>query len=297
MPIAAPSDPTLRADLNDVFNTEFITQMWRQDARDPLTGLQLVKVVPLDLAGSNSLTYQIPVENEMTGVTSVSQPNEAPEADLTTGQVQITGARYALRGYIADDVRSRVFPAMMRVAAGLQHAVRNYLHQQILTLFTSISSSQGDNATENNISNWETATQAHRALILDPGPRWAVLHSDAVRDLRQDLATGATALFGSGWGERAADAIKTPQSGLGVPFDGYTVHEGYGDVPAGDTTGWTNALGVGGENAGIELVMWQDLLPAFERNESSFGTWLIASVIAGWGIAKQTNLHAFITQT
>lgn len=296
MAMTAAADGTLRTTVDDIYNTEYITRSWRETARDPIFAEQLAKIVDLPLEEANSLVYEVPIVNEMTGVAAITGVNAAPEDSLATDVAQITCALYGLRSFVKDNTKSKVMRVTEEVIRQIKRAHLNYIHQQVLALLTSISSSVGSNAQEGTLAFWDAQTQAHRAGLITPGPLWAAVNPDFARDLRQDLVTNASALFGSAYGSQAADALKDPKAGLMRTFDQYLMAE-TNDTPAGDTTGWTNALGVGGEDAGIEVVMMQDLDAELQRDASRYGTWIVGGMIVGFGIVKQSQLRAFITRT
>jgi hypothetical protein len=197
---------------------------------------------------------------------------------------------------VKDNTKSKVMRVADEVIRQILRAHRDYIHQQVLALFTSITASAGSATQEGTLAFWDAQTQAHRAGLITPGPLWAATNGDFQRDLRGDLVTNMSALFGSAYGAQAADALKDPKAGLMRTFDNYLMYE-TANTPAGDTTGWTNALGVGGEDAGIEVVQMQDLSAELQRDASRYGTWIVGGMIVGWGIVKQSQLRAFITRT
>lgn len=296
MALPTPTSPTTRTTLNDIYNTEYITRSWRTSNRRPKVGLEATKIVVVPLEELNSLTYQVPTVTAISGVTTVTAGSAAPEAAVSTDGVTITLARRGLSVFLHDDVRSKVMAAGQVAMAELLEAMQQEAHNRVMALLTSISSTQGAATTENDLSNWEAAAMAHRALLITGGPLIALMNPDAVRDMRQDLIANAAALFGSAWGERAADAVQKPQTGLFTSFDGYAVRETL-DTPAGDTTGWTNALLVAGEDAWAEFVIGQDIEAELERAAQFYGTWMVAGSVTGVGIVKQAQAHKFITRT
>lgn len=296
MAMINPVDATTRTSVDSVYNTEYITRQWRETARDPMIGAGLAKMVDLTLEEANSLLYEVPIVAEMTGVAAISGTDAAPEDSLATTTAQITCALYGLRSFVKDNTRSKVMAVGSEVQRQILRAHQDYVHRLILALISSISSSSGSNSTNFTLAVWDAHTQAHRAGLITPGSLWAALNPDQNRDLRADLVTSAAALLGSSYGERAADALKDPVAGLMRQFDGYTIYE-TNDTPVGDTTGWTGALGVGGEDAGIELVMMEDLTPELQRDAGRVGTWIVGHMIVGAGIVKQSQLRAMISRT
>lgn len=296
MAMISPTDATTRTTVDDIFNTEYITRNWRESARDPMIGAGLCKIVDLTLEEANSLVYEVPIVAEMSGVAAISGTDAAPEDSLTTTSAQITCALYGLRGAVKDNTRSKVMAAGSETQRQILRAHQDYIHRQILGLFTSITATSGAATTVFDLGVWDAHTMAHRAALITGGPLWAALNPDQNRDLRADLISNAAALLGSSYGEQAAMALKDPVTGLMRSFDGYMIYE-TGDTPVGDTTGWTGALGVGGEDAGIELVMMQDLTAELQRDASRYLTWIVGGMIVGWGIVKQTQLRALVSRT
>lgn len=298
MALIQATTPTTTSTSQHLLNTEFISRLVRMAAMDPLVGLEIVN--PVDLTNEkavNSYTYRIATVAEMTGAAVVTENNAAPEAAMTTSASTITGARRALRSFVTDLINDMgVIQVDSAVLDNLVHALRNLDHQNILGLFTSLTNTQGNNATVHTLANWDLVTLNFRSQLYDDGPLWCVQRTTTSRDLRADLIANAAGLFAASWGDRAQQALQTTRPGMGVPWDGYTVYESL-DVPVGDTTGWTNAVGVGGQLAAIEHPIWQELKPFVQPDQSRFGGWAGVSKISGYGIAKQANARAFITRT
>lgn len=292
MALVQATEPTTTTQVAEVLDDSYISRLLETPAIDPLVGESIVRREVMG-ADVHSYTYEIVTRNQFTGAAIVTQNDAAPEESFDPTSATISGARRGLRGFVLDATRRTVISTANEVIFGLQLAVRDLIHRTILGLFTSISASAGNNATDNTLANWDVQTTAFRAALHDIGQLWAVLNPDGIRDLRTDLVTNAAALFGATWGDRAANALMNQTPGLGVPFDGFTIYES-NDTPAGDTTGWTNAMGVIG---GLDLLIWDPLVIEMQRDASRYGTWLVAGTIVGVGIRNQKNLRAFITRT
>jgi hypothetical protein len=288
--------PTGTVQLTDIFNPVFINRVVRDVASEPIIGQQLVEVINLTGGDVNSYTYQSSIWEEMTGAAVVAENDAAPEDALETDSVQIDGNRVALSTFVADATEKTIVVAGTKALERLTKAVRRFFHEGIFDLFTSFTNAQGTNAVENDLANWDLVT--HNFLIQNhgDGDLWVAFANDAWRDLRADLVANAAALFGAAFGDRAQQALQTRTVGQGVPWDGYTAYRS-GDNPAGDTTGWTSALGVRGPDAAIEMPVWQELRAEMQRDATRFGTWIVVSMIAEPGIIKQDNARAFITRT
>lgn len=295
MSLVAPGTPTTVSTVNDAINSEYITRMARDAARAPLVGELIIKPVVLP-PEATSYTYQVPIVDTMTGAAVVAVPNAAPEAALSTSVVTITGSRRGIRSFLPDAVaRVTTIDSFNSTVRNLSYALRADIEEDVLAIFTSITATQGDNATTNDLANWDTATTAFRALNHDAGTLYAVLHPDQIAELRTDLATNAAALFGSSFGDRAHAALANTTPGLGTPFDGYTILES-SRVPAGDTTGHTGALVVGGDLAAIEMPVWIGMTGATQRDESRWGTWIVLGVVMGVGLVKDDNAYAIVSE-
>lgn len=293
---SAATTPTGTVSLSDLFMPFYINRRIREVASEPIIGQQIVEGIDQTGDDVNTYTYQSDIWEEMTGAAVVNEGDAAPEDALETDSVQIDGARVALSTFVNDASEKAIVKAGNKAIERLTKAVRRYFHEQILDLFTSLSNSQGTNAVVNDLANWDLVTHNFRIQHHDEGDLWVVFSEDAWRDLRADLLESASALFGAAFGDRAQQALQTRTIGAGTPWDGFTAYMS-GDTPAGDTTGWTSALGVRGPDAAIEMPIWKNLTGAMQRDETRFGTWMVVSMIAEPGIIKQDNARAFITRT
>lgn len=289
-------DPTTVTTVNDLFYSQYINRVVRDVAAEPIIGLNFCNVVDLTGDEVNSYTYQVAIWNELSGVAAVADNDAAPEDSLTTDQVQIVGARYALRTFVLYNTKKAIVDVTTKAAERVTRAVRRDRAADVLGLATSLTNTQGGNTVVNDVANWDLVMHNLRSQDHDDGPLVAGLHDDAVRDLRADLIQNMAALYGASWGDRASTALQNKSPGVGVAWDGVTVFQ-TGDMPVGDTTGWTNMVVVTGPQACIEMPVWQELLPFQQPDESRFGTWIGVSIIAEPGIVKNANGRAFITRT
>lgn len=296
MALIQATQPTGTSQVTDLFYTQYISRIVRDVANEPMVGLTAVNPVNLTGGDVNSYTYQVPIWNEMTGAAIVAENDAAPEDALETDQVQITGARVAIRTFVLDVTNRAVAPVVAKATERVTRAVRRFFHEQVLDLATSLSNSQGAATVENTLGNWDLVTHNLRAQNHDAGALNAYMHPDAVRDLRANLIAEAAGLFGATWGDRAANALQDKSPGAGVAWDGVTVYQS-GDIPVGDTTGWTNFICVVGSEAALEMPVWQDIQPFVQPDNSRFGSWIGVSMIARAGIVKNDNARAFITRT
>ncbi len=292
---AQATTPTGTVSLTDLFTPYNINRRVRLAASEALIGQSIVQAI--DETASNSYTYQSDVLLEMTGAAVVAENDAAPEDAMESDSIQIDGARVALSTFVADATEKAILAAAPAAVERVTKAVRRFFHEAILALFTSFTNSQGSNAVNNDLANWDLVTHNFRVQNhSESSDLWVVFAQDAWRDLRADLLANAAALFGTAFGDRAASALQTTTIGAGTPWDGFTAYMS-GNTPAGDTTGWTSALGVRGLDAIIELVVWQSLRAEMQRDATRFGTWIVVSMIAQPGIAEQANGRAFITRT
>lgn len=299
MALTQATAPTTTTSLDESINSEYISRLLDHAAVDPTVGEFILTEDHISPEVANSFTYDLPSVNEFAGAAAVTENDAAAEEEMEESKITITGARIGLRSFVLDRTRAAIMRVANEVIMGLDHAIRDKLHKDALALFTSLSNSEGSNATTHTLSNHDGVMTNFLAQNYDPGQLWQVLHSDGLRDLRQDLATNAASLFGAAYGDRAANALKANQPGLGTLFDGILTFVS-GDVPVGDTTGWTNAVGVGtpmDNFGGLLGVFWQEIMFEMQRDAGRFGTWMVASNIYGVGIRKNANARAFITKT
>ncbi len=297
MSLNQATSPTGRTQLAAVYDTEYISRRFREQSVDPLIGQLLVNPVGLDEEETYVYEETIWDEVDSTLITTVAANDAAPEAALGVGTAQVTGLKKGLRMFVLDQSANKIRRAADVAVMKLRQAHRDYWHRAILDLFPSITNNGGSvpgtNATTHTIANWDLATGAFRAQNPDPGALWSVMSRSGNRMLRADLIANAASLFGTGFGEQAREALSSNRPGIFTTFDGFAQYES-GDVPAGDTTGFTCAMGVAGENSGIDYVEWEAPEVEMQRDASRFGTWIVTGLTAGVGIMKQANLYAYI---
>lgn len=297
MAFVQATDPTTVTTVNDLFYNQYISRLVRDVASEPIIGMEFVNIVDLTGAEVNSYTYSVDTWNELDNASAVADNDAAAEDSLTTDQVSITGARYAIRTFVLDNTSKGIVDVVTKAVERVTRSVRRSRHAAIMTLMTSLTNTQGSNAIVHDLGNHDLVMHNFRTQLVDEGPIVMGLNPDAVRDLRADLISNAAALYGATWGDRAAGALQTTgPTSQGVAWDGTTVYQ-TGDTPAGDTTGWTNFVVIAGPNAAIEMPVWQQLTPFIQRDESRFGTWIGCSIIAEPGIVKNANARRFITRT
>lgn len=298
MSLNQAADPTGSTQLAEVINTEYIHRRMQTIPTDPKVGLVITGLIDSSEGASNSLNYELKQGNEFTGVTAVADNDAAPEESHVPTSLGITIALYGLRSFVLDGPSARsVFNVGNSVIDGLRHAQGDLPHINVLALFNSVTAITGDNATTLTLQEWDTATGLLRTSNHDSGPLWATFGGAQVRQLRSNLRSTASAIYGTAFGDESARALANTNPGLGTPFSGYTLHES-SDVPVGDTTGRTGCFGVGGpqmqENAGIVRVRYQRLKFELQRDAGRYGTWIVSGSKWGIGIAKQVNLRALI---
>lgn len=296
MALIQATDPTGLAQINDLLYSQYISMVVRDVASEPIIGFNFCEIVDCTGGDVHSYTYQVAIWGEMTGAAAVADNDAAPEDSLTTDQVQISGARYALRTFVLANTRIAIADVVTKATERVTRAVRRNRHEAVLDLATSLTNSQGSNSVTHDLANHDLVMHNFRAQNHDDGQIVIGMHHDAARDLRADLISNAAALYGATWGDRAAGALQSTAVGQGIAWDGTTVFVS-GDIPVGDTTGWSNFVTIVGPNAAIEMPVWQELTPFVQPDESRFGAWLGVSIIGEPGIVKQDNARRFITRT
>lgn len=299
MSLNQATTPVGRVQLSAVYNTEYISRRFREVNVAPSIGQLIINPVPIDEA--ETYTYEVPIFEPIDpDLVAVVAPNDAaPEATLSSTSAQVTGDKRGLRTFVLDATVNKIRRNTDMAVTKLRQAHVRHWSRAVLDLFSSITNNGGSvpgtNATEMTLAEWDDRTGDFRDQEHDDGPLWSVMSRDANRDLRQNLISSAASLFGTSFGEQAREALADNRSGVFRSFDGY-MHYTSPDLPAGDTTGFINALGVGGENAGIHYPEWESMEVEFQRDGSRFGTWIITGNTAGVGIIQQQNLYAYITR-
>lgn len=261
-------------------------------------GTEIAYINPIMNPG-NSYVRRINERSALSGVNTFAVGDNAPESRSTLTPTTITGALRGLRTYIRDDADLvSIENEIMVNDEQLRRAWARYWSLQVLALFSSVNASTGTAATTFDLTNWDSVTSLFRLDGHPDGMLWAVLHGDAVRDLKASIRSSGSAVFGSMFGERKADALAASTNGLGVPFEDYMLYEA-NEVPAGDTTGWTNCLGVKADerDSGIVVDVHLESRVRYQRDESSVGGVQVISGISGAGIAAQGSLRAAISRT
>lgn len=299
MSLNQATTPVGRAQLPHVYNTEYISRRFREVNVAPSVGQLIINPVPIDEAEVN--TYQVPIFDPIDPdlITVVAPNDAAPEATLGSANAEVTGDKRGLRIFILDASINKIRRTTDMAITKLRQAHTRYWSRAILDLFAGITNNGGSvpglNTTPMTLSEWDDRTGDFRDQEHDEGELWSVMSRDANRDLRQDLIASASSLVSTSYGEQARDALADNRSGVFRTFDGYMQYTSP-DLPAGDTTGFVNALGVGGENAGIHYPEWESMEVAFQRDESRYGTWIVTGNTAGVGIIQQQNLYAYVTR-
>ena len=299
MALQPAANPVGRLALSSVYNTEYISRRMREQSIAPSIGQLIINPVPIDEA--ETYTYQVAIDEPIDPdlIQIVAPGDAAPEAAFGTTHVQITGDKRGLRVFVLDETRNKLMRTVDKGVRKLRQAHVRYWSRQAIDQFSSITNLgngvPGDNATPHSLENWDLHTGSFRGQTPDPGPLWSVMSRSAVRDFRADIISNAAAIFGTNVSTSARDALATNQPGIFREFDGFMHYES-DEVPAGDTTGFTCAMGVGGENAGIEYPEWEEIEVEFQRAASRFGTWIVTGLTSGIGIVAQQNLYAYVVR-
>src|SRR5687768_15420490 len=162
-------DPTTVTTVNDLFHSQYINRVVRDVAAEPIVGMNFAEVVDLTGDDVNSYTYQVAIWNELTGVAAVADNDAAPEDALTTDQVQIAGARYALRTFVLYNTKKAIVSVVTKAIERVTRAVRRHRAEAILDLATSLTNTQGSNATVHDLANHDLVMHNLRSQDHDDG--------------------------------------------------------------------------------------------------------------------------------
>ena len=287
--------------LDDNINAEFISQEVHLATQTPYLYEAIVAGGGTkSLIGMATRTYAHPIWARMAVASAITESDEVGATALSSSEVTISTALKSAAAFITDQATgaSNISVASLAINRTVD-AVRRAINADTVALATSISSSAGSNATTNDVSNMNVALTAYRALVKSnlSGGALMVLHGDAKRDLQEDAVNTTNALYSSAVGENLFDATNQAAMGQVSRFGSFTIVD-TDDMPAGDTTGWTNMIvDAGGAETAFALVVSKGVTVATEREERRFGSWVIASADYGVGIVDQNRCHAFITKT
>lgn len=252
-----------------------------------------------DLTTANTATYSHPIISQLGAATAHTETDEVSSSEIARVNATITTAEYALATFLGDRARRlSVAPEDLIAVDRLVDGCQQKIEADVLALASSMTNTQGNATTVNDVVNFNSVLAAFRAQIGSANSRPVMCMSTAaIRDLHEDASTNAAAIYGSLIGVQLHDATGGVNQGLRRPFGNIDMVETAG-VVAGDTTGKANFITlVGGPVATALMVpIGKDIMVEGGRVAERIGDWLVASFEHGAGIVDQNRCRRFITR-
>lgn len=295
--MAAVSNATTATQATHHINAEIIEALVAYAVQRPYVWQELVYTP--DLRAANTAVDSHPIVAQLSAAGAHTETDEVASATPTRTNSTITTAEYAKATFLGDRARRLSILDEDAVAVNrLIDACQLEMDTAVLTLASSMSNSIGDNATVHNVVNFNTAISTFRTQIGSSTARPVFVHSvSAIRDLHEDAATNAAAIYGSLVGVQLHDATSGVNQGLRRPFGNIDLIETAG-VVAGDTSGKANFItlvGGPGETA-LRMPIGKDVMAEVGRVAERIGQWLVASYEKGAGIFDNSRCLRVITR-
>ena len=296
--MAVIANATTLSSLSDLIIAEYINRMSGISLkRAPRIYNLGVEMIPL--MGTNSNVYTNPLRGEVAEASVKTETDEAAVVEITTTEASISTQMVALAAFVSDEAQDdSLWQALAAATEEVTWAVARKINSDFLALMDSFSSPIGDAATNFTVLNWVTMQTAWTARVeSSPVDPLLILHPDARRDLQIDAVSNAASWFGAAAGMQFHDSVKGVNNGRVTSFDGINIVTASG-LPAGDTTGWSNALIIpSGRNAAIAMPVLQGIEIEFQREALRKGIYVIASARYGMGEQDDTAGLTVISRT
>lgn len=252
-----------------------------------------------DLRAANTAQYAHPIFAQIAAASAFTETDEVSSTEITRTQATITTAEYAVATFLGDRAKRLSIANEEAVAVDrLVDSINQKIETDALTLASSMTSTQGSNSTINTVVNFNSVISNFRVTIGSSSAMPVmVMSAAAIRDLHEDSATNAAAIYGSLIGVQLHQATEGINQGLRRSFGTIQFVETNG-VVAGDTSGKANFITlVGGvTETALMVPIGKDLFFEAGRIAERIGTWLVASIEHGAGIIDQNRCRRFITR-
>jgi hypothetical protein len=295
--MAAISNATDATSTTHHTNSELISRALALAVQPPHVWQQVVSLV--DLRGANTAQYAHPIFDQLSAATAYTETDEVSSSEITRTQATVTTAEYAVATFLGD--RGSRLSLMAEDAVAVERLVdacQQEIDVAVLTLSASMTNTQGDNATVNTVVNFNSVIANFRIQIGSAMSRPVMCMAPAaIRDLHEDSATNAAAIYGSLIGVQLHEATGGTNQGMRRSFGGVDIVES-NHVVAGDTTGKSNFITLAGSinEAALVVPMGKDIMVEPGRVAERIGTWLVASYEKGAGIVDNNRCLEFITR-
>lgn len=295
--MAVISNATTATSATHHINSELISRAIARAVSEPYVWRLCTFAV--DLTGANTATYAHPIFARLSAAAAHTETDEVSSAEITRTQATISTAEYAKATFLGDRAqRLSIANEMMVAAERLADACMRKMDFDVLTLASSMTNTQGDNSTNNTVVNFNSVISNFRVQIGSSSARPVmVMSAPAIRDLHEDAATNAAAIYGSLVGVQLHEATAGVNQGVRRQFGGVEFVE-TSAVVAGDTSGKANFITLVGGQAESALItpIGKDISPEVGRVAERIGSWLVYSFEFGAGIVDQNRCRKFITR-
>lgn len=296
--MAAVSNATTIAALTEVINSELIPSAYAVAVNTPYLASVLAREIPLSGAGTRTLAY--PIFPKVAAASALTETDEVDSVQVTPSETTISATLVEQSTFLSrQSMGASVVDSVGLCTNRVLDAIWEKRDDDLVGLSASMTNSIGDNATTNDISNYNAVMTAFRAQAKAPGMVGMVLHPDAARDLNASAISSGAPFFGGQLGQSLNQATMGANQGFRqVTMDGITVFIS-DRVPTADTSGWGNFVFELGESNPLGYVPAQDGAPRVEAEwwQTRQGWWFTATADYGVGILDQARCLEFISKT
>lgn len=254
----------------------------------------------ISLMGKPTNTYAHPIIANFSEAASHSEGDEFAATAMSTTELTGSVTTYSTEVYLTPEAEADTgIPLRQAAIRNVVDSCMTRLNNENLDEFANFTNTVGSASQDFDFLFWATVMHTWRTQAKQHGERVVILHTDAWRDLQNDLMSNNAGVFSSNF----VDDTKMGQAAMqgfvgsfaGVPI--YT-HEG---CPVGDTTGWTSGvvgLSTGGSNrCGLATVVKEDIKVKVEEPSDAWGVWCAARTRFGTMILDQALCLGAISKT
>jgi hypothetical protein len=281
-------------EVTNLVNSEFI------DAQINLavqTGYIYEFVAPtMSIAGRNTADVAHPIRTRLSAAAAFADGAEFSHAAMATTQTTATAARYVRSVFV--DERAQRLSLHNEYAVGLQlciDACRLKIDTDVVGIGASATNdNSGTNATVYDFDQLNADITAFSVLAKSPSQADMVLHTSQVRDLRADLQSTNSALFGSMFGADLSDSLGKIAQARPVMEYGNVLIWQTDRVPAADTTGKGGFIVERGE--GLAVVDAAGFMAGLKEADTALGNHIYCAVDYAVLIKDQNRIMEVISR-
>lgn len=293
--MAAISNATTATTVTHHINSEIIERAISYACQTPHTW-QLFTYSPFV---PNTSQYAHPIIAQIAAAAAHTETDEVSATEITRTQATITTAEYAVAAFLGDRAKRKSLVNEEAIAVNrLVDSIHQKIDDDVFALATSMTNTQGNNATVNTVVNFNSVISNFRVQIGSSSAMpIMVMSASAIRDLHEDSATNAAAIYGSLIGVQLHEATGGVNQGKRRSFGTIEFIES-ANVATSDTTGKGNFITLlgGATDTGLMVPIGWDLFFEVGRVAERIGSWLVASIEYGAGIVDNNRCREFITR-